>query len=1204
MKSLIIYILLNYLIFGQGEQLNLTKIIHQHLQQGKPNIVLKNYDYYLDGSLVIENIREFTLKGNWQSVKCNESSTGQDGLSLKFSNISKVTIEGINFNNCNRNLSIQNQPQNNLGFITFHLCQAVNVSKCKFQNVSGINLLCVNTQNVSIMNSEFVSRDNGSSKGILVFSDHIEYQNYKVEVRRNVFEGKYWVVNYFNDQVPGVNSSVNCGSAVSVCYLKNTSLIEIEDNNFTSNHAAQGSSICVSIGEEHQYSRIKISKGNFKKGKLNKSRVEKLYKEMPAGGAVALFLKGGETDLTIIDCNFTNNHGPNGGAVYIYRESDGWSRIENCTFNHNKGESGGALMLTSTRLPQEVRIILKNSQFINNYGYVGGAILAHRVSLIIYGTVNVTGNNCKNGNGGGIALIYSELSVEGTLRIRNNSVGVDGAGVYMSSESDIWMDKKENSTLEIMGNNANIYGGGIYVYSLYYENTFLDWDSNIENIKAHCFLSGSKHAIIKILENKASDDNKVCAGNMIYTQLLGQCFDSKFIEGQLYFDNKTCSKDTREESFLIEMNITSFIECKQTLFSQAAKTNDNYMMKLSHFCKSSGNYNPLTKVTDVTSKMVTVFHKNNSDINKFYYIYPGNAIQINISSNDSFGNNVITRAILSGIVYSNGLKKEEPSQNIIYQGENPHRSFLTNISTNIIIKSSWKGLGIICVESFGDFYKKKTCIGIIVGNCPYGFTREHDKCTCSNGDGYSCYNNNIFIKQGYYIASEEDDITGLAQEVYGARCLWPRCKCVLGATNGECHFNPIAPDEQCRTGLSGMLCGKCTDTNKTMFLSPFFNNIKSYPYSNCIDCNPGLMIVLFFLFISVFCVIIMLFRINLFADYWRSIVIYANILYIILVNSNSLNSNFVNIMLSIPILPLNLLITQILPFCLYPGNKILYVVLFDMTVPLAVLCIFILLQRFLLSKVSWLSTRDVPTQIWSMLLLSYTDLSIHAFMILTCPQIKKRNYWLYDGQHICYQGLHLMATGISLFYLFALSSIPLFLLFITLNSKKDFQFHHNFTQEFKHKFRWWEIYKLFLRLVISFMLSFMTNFIDLNSVQITVSILCLLTMVINSLFKPANNRLSNHFESFCFLFLALTAVAQGPKLFHFFPIIPFIVGITAILLLEKIPLWRGKILKIKATWKKEAGVLGRLKLLFKIWDVKSKYELEVMYNSTFNHPPL
>lgn len=1201
MKLLVPYFLLNFIVFVQASE-NLTDIILQHLRRDEKNIVIhleKHQDYYFDGQVVVSDLTEFTLSGTGQSVTCNQDS--QPIVVLYLHHVLDVFIKGIHFNNCNKKVKIKDRPTNNLGFLMFSSCYTVNIEECKFQNVSGINLLCVNIEKVKVERSEFRSKDGGSSKAILVFSNKSDNYNYNynysnVSVKSVVFEGNTWVVNYFNDQVPGVSSAVNCGSAVSVCHMnKGRSSIKIENSTFIDNKAAQGASVCVNIGSDHDFSHIHIVKGNFSGGRLDSSWSKDELKEMPAGGAIAMFMQGKKYDIAIRGCNFTNNYGPNGGAVFIdYTLSRGSSIILDCEFRNNSGSSGGALMLASSGIPEDTFIELKNSTFIGNRGIIGGAILSHRVSINTTGNVTVSDNVTPKGNGGGIALVYSEIFVDGILKISNNRAGAGGGGVYMSSESRISMNKKKNSTLEIIGNSAKTYGGGMYVYSLYYENIFLDWQGSFKGNSRHCFLIGTDISTIRMLNNTAGTGSGVCAGNTVYTQLLGKCFDKKYIKGKLDIRrNVTCEFDTRENSFLFELDKHSHFECNDSLFNQTGK-NDDYQINMYNYCKASSKptlHNLNTR--HITHRMITELHKNHGAITSFYFMYPGYKFNVKISSKDYFSHFVVTRANLSGIVYADGAKGgEEKYHNIAYDEDNPHLSFLTNYTSNITIKSMWKGLGVICVESIGDFYKKSACKGVIVGDCPPGLYLNREECLCDRkhqGNGYTCIGEKIQIEPGKYLRHVE---TNYEEQLYSASCLWFRCECYFGAEPGKCVYNPLEPNNQCRKELTGTLCGKCLDS-KTLFNSPFLNNIEAY--SSCINCDkPVLMIALFFLIVIGMMLVIMIFKVNLFGDYWRSIIFYANILYLILVNSSPYISPKVNNLLALPILPLNFLVTQMIPFCLYPGNNLLIIVLFHMTAPLAIAVLFILLQRFLITKISWLSTRNIPTQIWSILLLTYTDLSIHAFMILTCPAIKEKRFWLYEGDTVCFQGKHLIATAVGLLYLFALIAIPLFLLFITFYSKQDFQFHHNITGGFKHKFRWWEIYKLILRLAISITLSFLPNLVDPNITKFAVSILCLLTMIMNSLFQPANNQLSNHFESVCFLFLALTAVPQQHWNFNCFPTLPFLVGTIVILLFHKTPFWIKQILKIKATCQEKDSKMKKITKIFKIWDVNGTYELDAM----------
>ena len=919
------------------------------------------------------------------------------------------------------------------------------------------------------------------------------------------------------------------------------------------------------------------------------------YRERPKGGALALFMYGRHTQLSINRCNFTNNKAYRGGAVYIdYSESPKLNQIDKCRFVNNTGTLGGALMVTSSLQPAGFYLDLTNSTFIGNKADFAGAILGFRVSINIDGTVTVVSNKADKGNGGGIGLIFSYLFVNGKLIVANNSADEGGGGIYMSNQCRIIMSDS-GSLLKITGNNATTFGGGIYADSLEYHNLFINLNVTRSLVRRWCFLKGANGSSIVLHENKVR--HRVCAGNTGYTQMLGQCFKPMVIRGNVSMDkNENCTIDTREVSFEIKLSSQSYINCHKSFFEQASKYDITCRLKMRDYCKQSGTFDPFVMRNDhVTAKTVFKFHKFHPDITDFYYMYPGYVANLTIRSIDYFHNPVVTRANITGRIFADGQKSTDNYRYIIMSDNNEtQQSFLTTFSSSITIRSQWKGLGVICVESIGSFYKKSKCIGIVMGKCPPGFSlgKYEDQCMCDpKKKWYSCTKgNNIKINFGYYIANKYI-YSGLDDSsIQGTKCLWSRCKCQYGAPNNACLLNTLYPNDQCLPGQEGKLCGTCSNKNEALLFSPLLQSIKQY--NGCIECkNLPLRIFLVIMLIIAVCLIIVLFRVNLFDDYWRSIIFYTNILYMILVNSNPYLLPFLYIVLAIPILPLNLLVTQIVPFCFSNDKNTLYTAIFDMTVPWVVFFGFVLFQ-LVLSRVSWLSTRNLPTQIWSMLLLTYTDLSIHAFMILTCPSIGDQQYWLYHGNTTCYEEAHLAATVLSLFYIFVLTTIPFFLLFIVFCKVRDFQFHHIITREFKHSFRWWEIYKLLLRLLISFMLSYLSNFIDIIVINTLVAIICLITMIINSLYQPANNVASNHFESLCLLSLTLTITLQNHWIVNYAPLFPFIAGATLIVIQQKIPLWHGKINKIRTEVKEEKRVKDKTISIFKILDVKNKFELD------------
>ena len=1194
------------IIFSQAHgQTNLSKLIEE--QHGSRILLsLNSGKYYLDGMVVIQNVEEFILRGNETIVECAENKqTNRDyKYFLEFLNVSRILFEGITFQECNKYIELKDPPSETEGYFFFKYCDSVRVKHCNFINIRGINLLCYNTFELNVSDSIFQNIYT-ISKAMLLFVNDTRNQLTSLEVRRSKFVGEEWMSGY-NDQKDHANFAVKCGGAISVLITcKMTVSIQILDNEFIRNKAAHGGAIGVWLGEDVHESSINIERGNFVGGKAQTRSEDEKFHERPGGGAIVLFLFTADSKLLISNCNFTNNHGYRGGALYLdYSLPTNESKIENCTFEGNKGQLGGAVMLTTTLIPDKVYIKFVNTAFIGNEANeLGGAILAMQASISMWEENIVTNNVVKYGDGGGLGLVYSHILVNGSFQVVNNTAHRAGGGVYMTSQGKISMGTS-GSVLNISRNIAKMYGGGLYAYSLNYEYTFIEKIAPMkEKLRRICFLRGHPHSTIVMLGNIVENDNKACSGNTAYTQLLGKCLTQDIVEGNLEIDQGECSRDSRENSFNLEMDSIISITCNKSLFTTTNDI-DSTSVNILHYCNADGNIDPFIKKEDqIPLKMIQQFYKANNNISRFYYIYPGYTTTINISSNDYFNNSVVTRANLSAIIYSDGKKRHDLKPNplefsVFSQAYNTSYSFLTNKSLSVLLKSRWYGLGVVCVKSVGGYTQIEKCIGIIMGKCPPGFQQKKNECQCIKSSWYQCtQNNQVIVKPGIYMANKYS-LNDSRIKMHQAKCLSFRCKCHLGVPQSTCTFNPMKPDEQCYNDLKGPLCGECSNPNKTLLYSPFLSvNF----YNNCFDCTqPELRIAGVVGILFLICAIIMILKTNFFQDYLRSIIFYANILYIILANSNSYIIPIVLKALAVPVLLLNLLVTQFMPFCIYSQNNPILVTIFQMIAPTAMLFLFLGLQRLLIRfrYSNFFSKREVPTQILSMLLLTYTDLSIHSFMVLNCPEIVNTRYWLYQGSTVCFTGTHLKATLLSVFIISILIAIPCFLSFIAYDKRRmqDYRFIECMTNYFNIGLpRYWEIFKLFLRLLISFLLSWVTNYVNSDEIKIVVSIICFVTMIINSVCQPAKDEYSNHFESLCFLFLGIIAIPQksnGLFMSYFAPI-PFVVGSFA-LLLVKLKLWKAKFKKIKEKFGEELTIWEKLKKLWSIMDANDINSVEAI----------
>ncbi len=214
---------------------------------------------------------------------------------------------------------------------------------------------------------------------------------------------------------------------------------------------------------------------------------QSLLGAMYDGGAIIVTTSS--PDSLIEDCDFSNNHGRNGGAIYAAN----LAAIENCTFTGNQADArGGAIAHEkSPYYSRELSPKLRNCTFTNNTaGRSGGGVAYFGVGAV--GAVphdttitncTFTGNtgqgggifnagtgsgfiaNCKfydnigygssgNTRGGGIYNDTGNVTIANSLFVGNS--GTDGGGIFTTNASPVVI----NSTF--YGNSASGNGGAFY----------------------------------------------------------------------------------------------------------------------------------------------------------------------------------------------------------------------------------------------------------------------------------------------------------------------------------------------------------------------------------------------------------------------------------------------------------------------------------------------------------------------------------------------------------------------------------------------------------------------------------------------------------------------------------------------------------------------------------------------------------------------
>lgn len=277
--------------------------------------------------------------------------------------------------------------------------------------------------------------------------------------------------------------------------------------NFT-NNAADGSGGSIYVYGSYGY--LIISESNFEN-----NHVMDDSSGYPYGGAIYIY-----GNLIANNCNFTNNSGECGGAIYVGDRAS--AVIGDCLFINNTAsgsddrfDGGGAIFFNflNNHIYEWESAYISNLVFINNTAQNGGAIYAYDESGIIADNCSFI-NNSAIGNGGALFLDASnkEYLYNFTFcTFINNSANVGGAVYYTGR------DEEENAGIFYTifdGNNA-LKGKDIFV-ELAYRPTYAPlfnynyWSMNFTT--AEEFINSD---ILNI------DDESFCPENWVLMSIYG-----------------------------------------------------------------------------------------------------------------------------------------------------------------------------------------------------------------------------------------------------------------------------------------------------------------------------------------------------------------------------------------------------------------------------------------------------------------------------------------------------------------------------------------------------------------------------------------------------------------------------------------------------------------------------------------------------------
>ena len=301
------------------------------------------------------------------------------------------------------------------------------------------------------------------------------------------------------------------------------------------------------------------------------------------GGAIETLYN---TNLTIINCTFTNNNGGDGGAIYVIGTTN--LEIRDTVFDSNTGLMAGALQIVAYGRQD---ITLKNLTFINNKAHYAGAFYNGGAELEISGSRFINNTASVGGamytNGGSVTVIDSEFIANSAISndaVTSTSMGgafhnlladatfknvkfidnyADGLGGAMELENGLYGTVTwtviENCTFV---NNTAREGGAIFLgdnYDPYVKISSSVFDSNTAQNNGAAISDNFGHVTVTTTEFK---NNK--AGGMDIVHVEGDIVESTIYNGELTITD--CEFTSNDADYVIFTNAYGIVNVIGTKF--------------------------------------------------------------------------------------------------------------------------------------------------------------------------------------------------------------------------------------------------------------------------------------------------------------------------------------------------------------------------------------------------------------------------------------------------------------------------------------------------------------------------------------------------------------------------------------------------------------------------------------------------------------
>ena len=796
--------------------------------------------HYYNESQPLRNVSNIAIVGTSENVTVECS--GNSGLA--FVDVRGIRLSYVWFVNCQAvrnstsyyNQTDNTEPEHFLVGLYFWHCRDVVMDTVRVTDSSGVGVVFFETIGENRIISSVIARNRwnnstwykGGGGGVIVefpfcspgtkygqcIGTDLSNSDSRYDITNTTFDENYSFLHNHSDYafiVPGDRNHIVFGRGGGLTlYFRgeaSNNSVSISNCMFSNNTALFGGGILSEIQDTASNNTVFVEATHFIQNKVQYSSQD----WGTSGGGIRFGLTfyspihSLSNRLQMMGCLFINNTAYTGGGLSLIVTNNSQSdesgiHISDCYWERNVARLGAAIDLTrwGSVYEGDVPVVLERNTFrYNSVSYWDNSSLILGSGTVYVDTVSITiiGNNsfCDN-SGTALSVRSASVTFKGeeyaqdqpfyTVFYRNTGRSGGAIALYGSA----WIKVFDNYHFRFEENSASFHGGAIFAEGIgnrYLISTRLCFIQYFDISKS---FDEWENVTFEFINNRATYGHSIYATSLIPCVWGSTSGPGGFTQAQL--------------------NATF----RGTVFHYESCTTEN--------CNSTGEVATAPSHANFQSKSNEIFH-----------VYSGATFVLPFEATDDLGHHLEGPSFYVTSSNTSAIKVSEE---------------FAIISTSFVKLEGCPGNSTTLSLVSGQEPLLQVDIHVMIVECPPGFKKVHEKCTCrcSTGDKSPidhCIGSNMtaYIRSGYWYGclDKEAGNTLLAfhdETYYFAACGYGFC-----SHNDSNRFIPLPNDKVnstcdsindriCNDNRTGMLCSNC--------IPGYGISLTSWDYK-CVDCS-------------------------------------------------------------------------------------------------------------------------------------------------------------------------------------------------------------------------------------------------------------------------------------------------------------------------------------------------------------------------------